>query len=206
MEDLHMNRNLRGPFVCVVTVVAALVFVSSPGWADPPSKDVNVVNTDANPVPVKVTGADAPLLVEDIDSFATGWFQNEILMVIDQGTVGNSAPIFDVPEGKLGVVEFVSGVTFTPVDSWVRCEVVRMSNGSPLGNGGAHDVLVQKRFRQPRFAGQTGDYSHQFSQAMRFYVEGGRQVGFSCTMIPGPTADNGAIVSLNVSGFLVDAE
>ena len=185
-----------------VVLCASLVLLSGMAAADPKSKDVVVVNEPVNPLPVTIQGGTASVVVEPganplpvviaepsepffvQDVGPPGRFQNEALMIVAQGTTGNSVPLFDVPDGKLAIVKFVSGRTFTDVDSWVSCEVVRMDNGAPLGQGGSHVVLVSKRVRPPRFAGQDVDFSHEFSQEMEFYVEGGLQAGFSCTMIP----------------------
>jgi hypothetical protein len=64
---------------------------------------------------------------------------------------------------------------------------------------------VQKRARPPRIAGQQGNLSHEFSQEIAFYVEGGRYAGFNCTVIPVPTGA-GAFFSFSVTGILVSAQ
>jgi hypothetical protein len=124
-----------------------------------------------------------------------GRLQDEVIMSITAGTTGNSEPVLEVPEGMTAIVKFVSGRTFTPVDSWVSCTVVKMIGGAPIGSEGAHHVIVQKRFR-------VSDYSHEFSQEMEFYVGGGLQAGFTCTMHPAPTQN--ALIGLNMTAILVD--
>lgn len=186
-------------FISLILLTCSVAYAAPP-WVEP--IDVVVTNDETSAVPVEIINPTEPFFVEDIGP--PGRFQEEALMVIDQGTVGRSKAIFDVPEGMLAIVKFVSGRTFTDVDSWVSCEVVRMENNTPHGFGGSHNVIVQKRFRQPRFAGQEGDYSHEFSQGIEFYVDGGLQAGFTCIMIPAPTESNGSIVSLGMTGILVN--
>jgi hypothetical protein len=158
---------------------------SKPDGDKPPLEiDVNVVNELTNPVPVK-----------NVDP--VGRLQDEILMTIASGTTGNSEPVLDVPEGKMAIVKFVSGRTFTTVDSWVSCTVVKMTGGAPIGGEGSHPVIIQKRSR-------ATDYSHEFSQEMEFYVEGGLQAGFSCTMAPAPATDE--LFILTITAILVDAD
>jgi hypothetical protein len=172
----------------------AFVLFCGPVYAAPPQLgpvDVRVTNDATEPVPVTVS---KPVR-----------FQNERLMTIAPNTTGNAVSLFEVPVGKTAIVKFVSGRTFSPVDSWVSCSVVRMvDDTTPIGNGGSHAVLVQKRLRPPNLAGQAADYSHEFSQEMEFYVEGGRRAGFTCTMIPAPV-NPGAIVRLDMTGVVVDA-
>jgi len=185
-----MNAKLR---------TLALMLSCGSVYAAPPMVgpvDVFVTNDDTTPVSVKISDSNVPIR-----------FQSERLMTIATNTVGRALSLFEVPVGKTAIVKFVSGQTFTDVDSWVNCSVVRMADeSSPLGGGGSHTLLVQKRVRPPRFAGQVADFSHEFSQEMEFYVEGGRFAGFDCTMVPAPTNPSGAIVSLTMTGVLVEAQ
>jgi len=209
---------MKGSLRYIVSLLVVPLFASATGqaWADNKKPDpVTIVNTPlpvtgtlgvsgqvqaqinngvGNPVPVKITGTNPPVR-----------FQSEKLMTVAQGTTGNSVAMFQVPLGMVGIVKFVSGHTFTNVDSWVSCAIVRTdANGTPLGGNGEHVVQMQKQLRPG-----VGDFYHEFSQPMEFYVDnsvvGFNYVGVSCDLVPAPTSF-GDIFQFDITGILESAQ
>ncbi len=73
-----------------------------------------------------------------------------------------------------------------------------MTGDTPILGEGSHYVIMQKRSR-------ATDYSHEFSQEMEYYVEGGLQVGFGCALHPAPVGSI-ALFGLNMTAILLDVD
>jgi hypothetical protein len=215
--------------ISLAILVASLVILSAPGsHAAPPDKDVNVVNTAANPVPVQVQGV-TPVSVTN--SPTVGAQQLGQWNVVLSGTptvqVGNDSstplPVRDVdnparqsfqreldplvPSGSFSASDsltvpagkrFVIEFASASIDTTAGTKMWVRIQTTSSGVGLSYSLLPQL---QGNFGADGSDFLLA-SQPMKLYADPGTQVTVVVNVLGGVANTNtGAAVSL--SGYLV---
>jgi hypothetical protein len=211
-------RNNKGTVLVALglAVLALSLALAAPGHgATPPGdRDVRVVNTAAEAVPVAggvsitnspavtvqntanvlVTNAEAaPVLARDVDRPSRQPFSRRVSMIIPAGqTFGGSPDLeFTVPAGKVLVIESVSFKVETQADQSVIAAFAAYS-----GNV-ATDYFVPLAVTP-----LAGLHYHQAAASFKVYADGGRPVWGAVRLSHNVS---GAAVWFSVAGHLVDA-
>lgn len=209
----------------VVTLAIAILglsfLLSAPraSEAAPSDKDVVVVNTPADPVPVSVQGtvqsaqngawnvgltgtptvqvgnaANAPVLVRDVDNPARHPYTSQVFLSWTPGNNVASADFSAVPAGKRLVLEYVAAEGSIP-----QGQQFFMLIQSPAVNGFVYPLVVTK---QASFAfGPTDIYTT--SQPVRIYIEPGTTFRALANRND-TTGGAGTDIIVSVTGYLVD--
>lgn len=180
----------------------------------PPDKDVRVVNTAAERVPVDVAGAvqasqqgpwnvgvvgtvavvnptTGPLVVRDIDRPTAQPFNVNVDLVIPDGNQGENAFI-PIPAGKLLVVEHISAFASVPLDQ-VMEQFSVLTRVNPDQINRFHYLNDEKRSFQ--FAN-----THTVSENVRLYCDAPSMTVRATRL----TANGNVTVRYAVSGYLVN--
>ncbi len=177
-------------------VVIILLLVSAPlGNAVPGDKDVRVVNTTAEPVPIAGTvqvATTSPVPVVNINDarqpyqLATNSTQN--------GTNVSLVTIGTVPAGKRLVIEFVTMTGQVPPGQHV--EIFQITTVTDPIGGVTHDLLVN-----PQPDAVIGDALFRASQQVKLYANAGSQVK---VLFRRNSSAGLATFGATISGYLVD--
>ena len=183
----------------LVILLASLLFVDPArghAAAPPGDRDVKVVNTPAEPVPVTgaVTvgnAAASPVLVRDVDRSAPQPFSYSTATSFP-GTSDFAGPMtFNVPAGKILVIETVSMKVEVAAGSNLRAAFATFSGG------------VASEFYLPMTGTPWGAFQRfQTTQQVRIHADPGAQVW---TLVQREGALPGGAAWFNVAGYLVDA-
>jgi hypothetical protein len=182
----------------VVILLASLLFVDpSRGHAAAPpgDRDVKVINTPAEPVPVAgaVTvgnGAAAPVLVRDVDRSARQPFSHAGATTFGGGAFAPSMS-FNVPAGKILVIETVSMKVELSDGSNVRASFGTVSGGNAT------------EFFLPMTGTPWASFLRfQTTQQVRIHADPGTQVS---SIIERNGGFPGGNAWFSVAGYLVDA-
>ncbi len=175
--------------------------------APPPDKDVVVVNTQSNPVPVagnvgitntptvQVSNAfNSPLPVRDVDNPARQPFQRELDPLIPAGSFTASDSL-TVPAGKRLVIEFASATinTTSGTKMWVRIQT------TTSGSTNAHTLVPEL---QGPFSADNSDF-FVAAQPMKVFADPATQV-IVITSVLGGVANSNSGAAVVMSGYLVD--
>ena len=224
-----MNKIKNALVTCgCLFALIGIITVSTPhvsygvvaGGAAGPEKQVVVVNTAAEPVPVTGTiaggtvqaqqngtwtvgidgtptflvgnAADAPLPTRDVDNAARQPFQRFLVDQINPGESNAGSRIsFTVPEGKRLVIEYVSFIGVVPTGQKLRVKV-----DAHAGGIGSHHLTLTN---EGTFQGGTEDV--KASQLTHFYADPGTDVFIGVAR----NSVNGTVgINASVSGYLVD--
>ena len=175
---------------------------------EPAAKDVRVVNTSAEPVPVVATGPVALAEGTRVDVSNTAATALHVVQATREVFVrtaylewasegaSNAFTSIDVPAGKRLVIEFVSGRVGTGEGQTVDFILF------PSANGGNGEFRFPTTARRADHGGLLYDHYYRFSAAVTLYHDGGRalRVGASRSVLDSGPAQG----SLSVSGYLVD--
>ncbi len=188
-----MSAMVRRALVSATAVAGFVLGCQTGALAAPPPKEVIVVNTSAEPVPVvgtlsgAVTAAIAP---------SKEPFQQDVSVLVDAGALSNTAS-FLVPLGKRLVLEYASGNTRVDDKELVRVNVATTAGGSSVTHTLAPEV-IHRDFEAPT----TDDFIVTYGQTIRIYADPGTQVSVTATR-----SENAEITptffQLALSGYLV---
>src|SRR5687768_2949088 len=152
--------------------------------ADP--KDVRVINTEADPVPV--TG-----LVATREVPSRQPFQRDVSIEVPAGASAHSRS-FVVPAGKRLVIEFVSGSTRVHVAELVGLNVLTRVAGETVSH--SIEPSVYRRELPP---GVQPDFMVTFAQSLRLYADPGSTV----TLIAARSENAEILATLNFKSYFV---
>lgn len=219
-KSQHYLLAATGLALCVCML--ALTGARSSNAAPPPDKDVVVVNTAAQPVPVAVQGTatiagtvslasgssiginpssntvqlgntvDNPVMVRDVDNPARQPFQEEFAITLPDNFGGENAT-FMVPLGKRLVIEYVSARGFVPAGQTLTFSIRTRQGNTP--NGVVHYLVSTEQ----GFSGTSTGFVA--GQVMRLYADPGTQVLVRAGRNPATGTGNAFIA---VSGHFVD--
>src|SRR5262249_34831779 len=127
-------------FTPVAVVLAALVGSALTASADPPSRDVRVINSAAEPVPVTGVIVAAP-------AAARQPFQQDVSILVPSGTLSASTT-FSVPVGKRLVIELVSGSTRVDAAELLRVNLSTTVGGTTVSHT-VPPVVYRREFSSP---------------------------------------------------------
>ena len=188
-----MSAIVRKIFVSGMGVAVLIVCVAGAAAA-PPDRDVVVVNTPAQPVPVvaTITGPVTAAITPSKEPF-----QQDVSVLVDAGVLSNTVS-FAVPSGKRLVLEYVSGNT--RVDDQ---ELVRVNILTTAGGVSATHTLAPIVFHRPFEAPTHADFIVTYGQTVRIYADPGTQVSVMATR-----SENAEITAtffqLALSGYMVN--
>jgi hypothetical protein len=170
----------------LIVIVAALG--AAPGLGQgrsgtPPARDINVVNTADNPVPVR--DVDNPVR-QPFSSTIFRDFSNEVTADI---------PVITVPAGKRLVIEHASARSNFPANDLVSAELLYPA---PTGNL-VHEFLVIHRQGTDSF----GNRVFTASEELRAYIAQGETLRFVVSRDSSGASVVNA-VGVTVSGYFVD--
>ena len=170
----------------LIAIVAALGAAAGLGQGRsgaPPAKDINVVNTADNPVPVR-----------DVDNPARQPFSRTIFRDF-HNEVTADIPLITVPVGKRLVIEHASARSNFPANDLVSAELLY-----PAPTGGlVHQFLVIHRQGTDSF----GNRVFSASEELREYIAQGETLRF---IVSRDSAGANVVnaVAVTVSGYFVD--
>ncbi len=217
MKQLRNYASASVGLVLLVTVIALSVPQTGHSALTPPDKDVRVINTNAEAIPVDVRGvvkakqegawnvsiagtptvqvgnaAADPVLTRDVDRATAQPFHEETVLVLPDGFGGENAFIA-IPAGKVLVVEHVSAIGTAPNDQFIAFS---------LGTRLSPDTVRVPHYLNATRSGITGGLIYQLSQQGRFYHDVGT-LSVRAERQSGPTAGE-LTFRFTVSGYLVD--
>ena len=222
-ENVKNFRNHLFAALGFMILAGSLAFSGShASQAAPADKDVVVVNTSANPVPVQVQGTPnvniakmptigidtsrntvqvgnttaSPVLVRDVDNPARQPFQAGVNVTLNQPTAAFVQTVAIVPAGKRLVIEYVSAIADVPVDQKVVISVLCQNLSASRAVSHVFPVTPQGTFPGPidRLVA---------SESTRIYVEPEDSVNF---IVNRNSAAGTANCLFSISGYLVDAQ
>jgi hypothetical protein len=197
----RMERKHGAVLACLGLLIlggSLLLVDPARGYAAPPpgEKDVRVINTPAEPVPVagSVTvgnAAGSPVPVRDVDRQSKQNFSWSWAVSIAPGNEFAPPLEFSVPAGKVLVIETVSMKVELPAGQNLRAAFATFSGG------------VASEFYLPLVAGDFGGFRrHQGTFPVRVHADPGVRVW---TLVHRDSDVGGGAAWFNVAGYLVDA-
>ena len=189
-----MSALVRRTFASGTAVAALILCCHARAVAAPPPKQVIVVNTAREPVPVvgTITGAVTAAIAPSKEPF-----QQDVSVLVDAGVLSNTSS-FLVPGHQRLVLEYASGNTRVDDKELVRVNVATTAGGVSVTHTLAPDV-VRRDFDAPT----TDDFIVTYGQTVRIYADPGTQVSVTATR-----SENAEITptffQLAVSGYLVN--
>ena len=185
-------------------LATAFVLGSAPrlyAQGGPPAKDVVVVNTPANPVPVRSVDKDVvvtntaanPALVRNVDEGSRQPFQRPFALQL-AATEDSGEATYAVPAGKRWVIEYASMRASLFPDQTVFVNIVT----TVAGQDAFHPVLVADQ-------GMYGALHLQgAAQQMRVYADPGTTVRVQFAREPSGGLKGDVAFSMTLSGYRVD--
>lgn len=160
-----MNKR-RFPAVAGLSILVLALIVASPSWvsAVPSDKDVRVINSTLEPVPIVGT-----VTVSNANANTLQPFQASVNSTQTTPSNVSTATLATVPAGKRLVIEFVTMTAQVPQGQ--HAEIMEITTSTDPVGGVSHQLLIV-----PQPDAVIGDALFRSSQEVKLYANAGTQV------------------------------